>query len=497
MTPEAYGALEARFRRLSLLGEASRLLEWDCAALMPRRGAAARAEQLTELTLIRHELLREPALVDLLDSAENEVLDSWQSANLATMRRRWQHALAVSADLHEAETRAALACETAWREARPANDFSGLAPLLTEVVRLAREVATVKGEVLGCTPYDALLDQWDAGLRAADFEDLFARLARDLPQLVATVAERQAAEPPPRLPNGPFAAADQQRLAERLMAAVGFPAEHGRLDTSRHPFSSGTPEDLRITTRYDEDDFTSAIMAVLHETGHALYDYGLPREWRYQPVGEALGMSVHESQSLIIEMQACRGRAFMTFAAPLMREAFGGEGEAWSADNLYRLQARVAPSLIRVDADEVTYPLHILLRTRLERLLIAGELEVSDLPGAWAEGMRDDLGIVPPDDRDGCLQDIHWVEGIFGYFPTYTLGAVTAAQLFQAARRAVPELETALGEGDFRPLLGWLGKNVHAHASSLDARALVTCATGRPLDADDFETHLRARYLAD
>jgi carboxypeptidase Taq len=238
-------------------------------------------------------------------------------------------------------------------------------------------------------------------------------------------------------------------------------------------------------------------MAVLHETGHALYDYGLPREWRYQPVGEALGMSVHESQSLIFEMQACRGRAFMTFAAPLMREAFGGEGEAWSADNLYRLQARVAPSLIRVDADEVTYPLHILLRTRLERLLIAGELEVPDLPGAWAEGMRDDLGIVPPDDRDGCLQDIHWGEGIFGYFPTYTLGAVTAAQLFQAARRTVPELETALGEGDFRPLLGWLGKNVHAHASSLDTRALVTRATGRPLDADDFETHLKARYLAD
>jgi carboxypeptidase Taq len=281
------------------------------------------------------------------------------------------------------------------------------------------------------------------------------------------------------------------------MAAVGFPAEHGRLDTSRHPFSCGTPEDLRITTRYNEDDFTSAIMAVLHETGHALYDYGLPREWRYQPVGEALGMSIHESQSLIIEMQACRGRAFMTFAAPLMREAFGGEGETWSADNLYRLQARVAPSLIRVNADEVTYPLHILLRTRLERLLIAGELEVSDLPGAWAEGMRDDLGIVPPDDRDGCLQDIHWVEGIFGYFPTYTLGAVTAAQLFQAARRAVPELETALGEGDFRPLFSWLGKNVHAHASSLDARALVTRATGRPLDADDFETHLKARYLAD
>ncbi len=412
-------------------------------------------------------------------------------------RQSCRHATAVPADLHEAETRAALACETAWREARPTNDFAGLAPLFTEVVHLAREVAVAKGEALGCAPYDALLDQWDAGLRTADFEDLFARLARDLPGLVAAVRERQASEAPPRLPPGPFPIADQQRLAERLMAAVGFPLAHGRLDTSRHPFSCGTPEDLRITTRYDESDFSSGLMAVLHETGHALYDHGLPRAWRHQPVGEALGMSVHESQSLIVEMQACRSRAFMGFAAPLMREAFGGEGEAWDADNLYRLQTRVTPSLIRVEADEVTYPLHILLRTRLERLLIAGELDVADLPGAWAEGMRDGLGITPPDDRDGCLQDIHWVEGIFGYFPTYTLGAVTAAQLFQAARRDAPYLETALGQGDFRPLLGWLAEHVHARASSLAARDLITEATGQPLAADAFEAHLKARYLAD
>jgi carboxypeptidase Taq len=497
LTPEVYVALEARFRRLSLLGEASRLLEWDRAALMPRGGAQARIEQLTELALIRHEMMCDPALAELLDGAEAEALDAWQSANLAAMRGRWRHATAVPADLHEAETRAALACETAWREARPANDFAGLAPMLTEVVRLVREVATVKGEALACAPYDALLDQWDTGLRTADFEDLFVRLARDLPDLVAAVSERQAAEPQPRLPDGPFPVADQQRLAEWLMAAVGFPGEHGRLDTSLHPFSSGTPEDLRITTRYDEGDFTSAMMAVLHETGHALYDHGLPRDWRHQPVGDALGMSIHESQSLIVEMQACRSRAFMGFAAPLMREAFGGDGEAWSADNLYRLQTRVAPSLIRVEADEVTYPLHIILRTRLERLLIAGELEVGELPGAWAEGMRDSLGIIPPDDRNGCLQDIHWVEGIFGYFPTYTLGAVTAAQLFQAARRDKPELETALGEGDFRPLLGWLGENVHSLASSLDARALITRATGKALNASDFEAHLKARYLAD
>jgi carboxypeptidase Taq len=236
-------------------------------------------------------------------------------------------------------------------------------------------------------------------------------------------------------------------------------------------------------------------MGVLHETGHALYERGLPTVWRRQPVGDARGMAMHESQSLLVEMQACRSREFTGFLAPLLREAFAGEGPAWETENLYQLNTRVKRSLIRVDADEVTYPAHVVLRYRLERALIGGELTLRDLPAAWAEQMQALLGIAPPDDRSGCLQDIHWYDGAWGYFPAYTLGAMIAAQLFDAAKRADPAILSGIAHGDFAPLLAWLRANVHGHGSLHSTAALVERATGRPLDARVYERHLKSRYL--
>jgi len=278
---------------------------------------------------------------------------------------------------------------------------------------------------------------------------------------------------------------------------VGFDFGRGRLDESLHPFCGGVPDDVRITTRYDESDAAGAIMAVLHETGHALYEQGLPPAWRDQPVGRALGMSVHESQSLLMEMQACRSRAFLTYAAPVMAEMLNGgdDGAGWDPDTLSRLYTRVAPGLIRVDADEVTYPAHIILRFRLERALLTGDLVLDDLPGAWRDGMKEVLGVTVPDDRTGCLQDIHWYDGAIGYFPTYTLGAMTAAQLFQAAVEAVPSIPDDLAKGDFGPLLGWLRDHVHALGSSVTAAEMLERATGKPLDAGVFKAHLRRRYV--
>jgi carboxypeptidase Taq len=281
----------------------------------------------------------------------------------------------------------------------------------------------------------------------------------------------------------------------RLMERIGFDFDHGRLDISLHPFCGGTPDDVRITTRYEEDDFDRALQGVLHETGHAMYERGLPEAWRRQPVGRARGMSLHESQSLLVEMQVCRSREFQVFAAPILRAVFGADGPAWGADNLYRLGTRVERSFIRVDADEVTYPAHVILRYRLERALLAGELALKDLPVAWNDGMRALLGIVPPDDRLGCLQDIHWFEGAFGYFPTYTLGAMTAAQLFAAAKRADPAILPGIEKGAFAPLMAWLRANVHAKASRFTTAEIITAATGHPLDPAVFERHLRARYL--
>ncbi len=237
-------------------------------------------------------------------------------------------------------------------------------------------------------------------------------------------------------------------------------------------------------------------MGVLHETGHALYERGLPDRWRRQPVGEALGMSIHESQSLLVEMQVCRSRAFIEWATPLMRDAFCGTGPAWEAENLYQLHTQVKPDFIRVDADEVTYPAHVILRYRLEKSLLEGHMQLDDLPAAWNESMQALLGITPPSDREGCLQDLHWYDGAWGYFPTYTLGAMTAAQLFAAAQEQDPAIRPAIARGDFGPLMAWLGANVHGQARLMHAPELLTRVTGRPLDPDVFKAHLRRRYLA-
>ena len=281
-----------------------------------------------------------------------------------------------------------------------------------------------------------------------------------------------------------------------MIRTIGFDFEHGRLDVSAHPFTGGTADDTRITTRYDEEDFARALMGVLHECGHALYEAGLPRDWRRQPVGNARGMVLHESQSLLMEMQACRGRDFIDFAAPRMRAAFGRSGPAWDADNIHRIYTRVVPGFIRVDADEVTYPLHIVLRYRLERAMLAGDLGLADLPGAWNDGMKELLGIVPPTDTVGCLQDIHWPDGSIGYFPTYTMGALAAAQLFAAAKAAIPGLLGAIRKGDFAPLLDWLRVNVHGKGSIADTDTILREATGAPLGVAAFKAHLESRYLS-
>jgi carboxypeptidase Taq len=497
MSDTAYHRLELRFRRLFTLREAAAMLQWDGAALMPPGGAAARGDQLATLKLVCHEALTDPAMGDLLDAAAGENdLDDWQRANLREMRREWLHATAVPGDLVEAASLAASHCEQVWRQARPASDFAMVLPALQTVLDRTREVAAAKAERLGRSPYEALMDQYEPDATTASIDSLFDDLAGFLPGLIEQVLARQAAAPSPLEPEGPFPIDKQREIGVRLMQRLGFDFDHGRLDVSLHPFCGGTPDDVRITTRYDEADFRGALMGVLHETGHALYERGLPLAWRRQPVGEARGMAVHESQSLLMEMQACRSREFTGYLAPLLREVFAAAGPAWDADNLYRLNTRVTRGFIRVDDDEVTYPAHVVLRYRLERAMIAGDLALADLPAAWNDGMKELLGIVPPDDRRGCLQDIHWYDGAFGYFPTYTLGAMTAAQLFAAAKMANPAILAGLAEGNFAPLLAWLRVNVHGKGSLLSTAALVEQATGNTLDARIYRRHLETRYLA-
>jgi carboxypeptidase Taq len=493
----AYETLETTFKRIAVLRDVDSILTWDTATVMPHGASEGRGEQLATIKVLSHEMLTDPRLGDLLAEAEAEPgLDPWQSANLAEMRRQWLHATAVDAELVEALAKACSACEMRWRSARPAADFAAVRPLLETVLALTRQVAEAKAERLGCSPYDALLDMYEPGTRSAEIDRLFAPLESFLPGFLAAVLEKRRRDPPPAPLGDPFPAAAQRELGLKFMRILGFDFDHGRLDVSLHPFCGGAPGDVRLTTRYDEHNFTKALMGVLHETGHALYEQGLPKAWRYQPVGRVHSMCLHESQSLLIEMQVCRSRPFLDFAAPLMAAAFDGRGPAWTAENLYRQYTRVIPGAIRVDADEVTYPAHILLRYRLEKALLSGSLRLAELPSAWNEGMKELLDFTPANDGEGCLQDIHWFDGAWGYFPTYTLGAMAAAQFYAAACEREPGIPGSIARGDFSALVSWLRRNIHAEASRLGTWETIREATGKPLDPQVFLRHLEGRYLA-
>jgi carboxypeptidase Taq len=493
----AYRELERRFERLMTLQSVEYMLHWDTAAVMPEAASESRAGQLALVRVLQHEMLSADAVPGLLDEAEGEAgaLDPWDAANLREMRRMWIHAASVPVDLVDALSRACSACHALWRGARPNSDFDGIRPALEEVLARTREVAQARGERLGCSAYDALLDQHEPGMRCAHIDPLFDELAAFLPGFREKVIAYQGTIAAPLPLKGPFAVDAQRELGLSLMKVVGFDFAHGRLDVSLHPFCGGTPDDVRITTRYREDDFAESLMGVLHETGHAMYQRGLPKKWRVQPVGQPRGMAVHESQSLLLEMQACRSKPFLEFAAPLIRKAFGGDGDAWQADNLYRRYTHVKPGFIRVSADEVCYPSHVILRYRLEKAMVAGELEVSDLPQAWREGMLDLLGLDPPDHANGCLQDVHWFDGAFGYFPSYTLGAMTAAQLFRTAVGEDGDIVAGIAKGDFAPLFSWLRSKIHELGSRHTTPELVERATGRSLDIEQYKLHLSERYL--
>lgn len=496
---DAYDALEARFRRIAILGEAQGMLHWDYAAIMPEGGAAARADQLAELGAISHSLLTASDTGELVSRATDETprLDEWQIANLAEISRNYRRANALTEDFVTRIALAKSACEQAWRKARAESDFSIVEPTLAPLIELVREEATRIGDSLELDPLDALMDAYEPGLRQAIVDPVFEELGQFLPNFLNEVLDRQGSAPDVIVPEGPFPLDVQRDLGRVFMETLGFDFTRGRLDVSHHPFCGGIPDDVRITTRYDEADFTSALMGVIHETGHALYEQGLPNEWRLQPVGSALGMSMHESQSLLMEMQVCRSRAFLEYAIPIIRDAFRGSGPAWETENLIRLYHQVSRSFIRVDADEVTYPLHVIVRYKLEKMIISDGLATHDIPDAWNTMFEDLVGIKVTDDAQGCLQDIHWYDGGFGYFPTYTLGAMTAAQVYQAANSAILGLESEIRTGDFKPLVAWLRENIHGLGRSLQTAELLTRATGRPLESAPFLDHLRSRYLSE
>jgi carboxypeptidase Taq len=496
MSANPYVQLEQEWRRLHAFHGALALLRWDAAVMMPRGSAEVRGEQLAALETETHALLTAPKITRLLDRAQANAagLEDWQLANLREMRRARDHAIATPVSLISRLARATSRAEGQWAEARRENNFELFAPHLEEVVNLVRDKAALLGQALGLAPYDALVDEFSPGVATADIEAIFKALSRRLPTLIREALTLQ--EGRPSLPiSGKFATGKQRALVLEVMRAIGFPFDRGRLDESEHPFTEGVWGDIRVTTRFDNSDVFSGLLGAMHETGHAMYDLGLPQAWRDQPVGRDRGMALEESQSLLLEMLVGRSRAFVQYLRPLLEKHFGVTGPEWEPENLYRRLTLVKRSLIRVDADELTYPLHILLRYDLEKKLLSGELAVRDLPDAWSQGLEQRLEARPTGAADGCLQDIHWALGSFGYFPSYALGAVIAAQLWESLRNALPELEAQIGRGEFGGLFGWLRENVHTMGAKGTVNELMKQATGQPLSAAALLRYLESKYL--
>lgn len=492
----AFTKLQQQFKRLSRIQHAAAICGWDQAAMMPEGGNNARGEALAELSVISHQLLTAPELDDWFEEAHEEITDALDIANLATMKRAWQHATLLPQDLVEATSIANSRCEHAWRQQRKNNDWQGYNTNLKEVVRLAREQAGYFAEHAGLNRYDALMDIYEPGMSSHKVDNLFGEIKTWLPGLIDEAEEKQKTRQV-ITPQGPFPTEQQRQLGLNIMGLLGFDFQHGRLDTSTHPFCGGVPEDVRITTRYDEQNFMSALLGVIHETGHARYEQNLPRTLAGLPVGQARSMGVHESQSLFFEMQLARSLPFTRLIAPRIAEAFQRQQDpAFSADNLYQLNTRVKRGFIRVDADEVTYPAHVILRYEIERELIEGGIDTEHIPDLWNEKMESLLGLSTAGKNDiGCMQDIHWAGGAFGYFPSYTLGAMYAAQLFNAAQQHLPGLEEKIGNGDLGGLFEWLNKAIWSKASTLSTDELMRQATGEALNSHYFKQHLQQRYL--
>lgn len=490
----AYQNLRTTFTRLSRFGHLSAIAGWDMQTMMPPQGGQARSEALAELSVLQHQILTATQVGQWLAQARQERLNDLELANLREMQRAYDNAVLVPESLVEAKSLAGARCEHAWRIQRKANDWQGFAENLRDVVKLSRQEAQIRAEAAGTSRYDALLNLFEPGMNTAALDAIFGDLKQWLPNLLQQVVEKQKSEPC-QLPQGPFDLEAQRKLSLSVMQLLGFNFDGGRVDVSVHPFCGGVPQDVRITTRYNEKEFTTALMGIVHETGHARYEQNLPREWLGQPVALARSTAIHESQSLLFEMQLARSETFLKILRPLVVAQFGDQ-PALSESNFIRLHQRVRPGLIRVDADEVSYPAHVMLRYEIEQALIEGDIEVDDIPALWNDKMQSYLGIDTTGNyRDGGMQDIHWTDGAFGYFPTYTLGAMYAAQLFQYANNAIPSLQDEISRGDLTALFQWLQQNIWQHGSRFTTDALITNATGETLNPRYFRQHLENRYL--
>lgn len=488
---DAYRSLRNVVSEVAVLTSTESVLSWDQETYMPEKALEHRARQMAWLSGEAHQRLTSKRTRSLLDRAESEPPEfSTQTANLRGLRRDIERATKLPSRFVREESEACTHAKAAWVEARSRSDFSMFAPHLERLLEFARQKADLYG--YADEPYDALLDLYERGARTRDVAALFDKLRPQLGE-IARAAVAISAKTKPGTLRGRYPVAKQQVLNREIAESLGFDFEAGRIDTTAHPFCTTLgPGDVRLTTRYDEGDFLSSLFGVMHEAGHGLYEQGLPGLEYGLPAGSAASLGIHESQSRLWENHVGRSRAFWERWLPRAAELFPHLRKV-KLDAFMREVLRSEFSFIRVEADEATYDLHILLRFGIERRLVKGELAVRDVPKVWNEEFRELFGMTPPDDARGCLQDIHWSMGGLGYFATYTLGNLNAAQLFHTAKKQ-RRVAAGLAKCDYAPLLAWLRENVHAHGAALTPTEIMQEATGRPTDAKWHIQHLRERY---
>lgn len=493
---ESYKQLEKQFTRLHQLEHALTFLQWDQLVMMPPGGNQSRSESIAELSTTYHESLTSPLIGDLLTQAESEEQRPEHLQSIIEMKREYQWATCIPADLVKAKSLAGSRCEHEWRKQRQENDWQGFLTNFKEVVSLAREEAQARQNGNAHTfptPYDALLDLYCTGDSSSMISEIFSILKEKLPDLIHDSMEKQAGRAVPM--EGRFPVESQKRLNRELASFLGFDLKSGRIDESSHPFSTGDHGDQRITSRFRDSDFIDALKATAHETGHAAYESGLPLQWKNLPVGQARNMSIHESQSLLFEKQIFLSKPLMHHFTQYIHKHLA-DSRRFDCKQIWLNSIRVQPTFIRVEADEVCYPLHVIIRYEIESALINGTMEPADLPDAWNEGMQTYLGLSTAGNfNDGCLQDIHWTDGSFGYFPAYTLGALNSAQIFAAFRREHTDWQEILGSGEIGVVRDWLAANIWSKGRFLESQELMHSATGEGTNPKYFLAYIRERYL--
>ena len=489
--PDAYEALLDRVQRWNAVGSASGVLGWDQQVMMPEGGTPARSKQLSALSSVHHDMVTADETGELLDELDDADLTDEQAAVVREVRREYERADAVPVELVEEISETGSEALQAWEEAKAEDEFETFAPYLQKHVELKREYAEHIDP--DRDPYEVLFEEFEPCLSMERAESILAELREALVPMIEDIRESDV-ELAVDTFEGTFPEDEQEALSRDALELVGYDFDRGRLDVSSHPFTSGNQFDCRVTTRFDETDPLGAVGSTVHEFGHAQYNLGLPQEHFGTPLGTSRDLSVHESQSRLWENHVGRSEAFWREFLPVFQEHFPQTEEATVRDAYEAFNQVYEDNLIRVEADELTYHLHIVIRFEIERDLIRGDLDVEDVPGVWNDKYEEYLGIRPDTDSEGCLQDIHWSHGNFGYFPTYSLGSVMAAQLFEAAEAEIDDLDAKIAEGEFDDLHDWLGENVHRHGSRYETNELVKRATGEDFSADAFLDYVDEKY---